>query len=131
MHEIIPALQSLHATLVGLESEYCHEQTSILAWGYLADACEKVTRCENFNCEDVNAPFIKTILMKAARYLDPSLTEYRNLEGRTMGSSEARIDAAKGIMRLAKFTIGSSSSIKFIGVKAGLPVKYTGSFFRL
>lgn len=102
VHEIIPALQSLHAALVGSESEGCHERTCILAWGYLANACKTVTKCESFNCEDNNAPFIKTTLIEAAHYSDPPITAYQDWDGRSWGSPAARIDAAEGIMRLTE-----------------------------
>lgn len=102
VQEIVPTLQSLHAALLISESEGCHEQTRTLAWGYLADACKAVTKCEEFNCEFADATFIKIALIEASDYPDPPTTAYQDWEGSSWGSPAARIDAAEGIMRLAE-----------------------------
>ncbi len=110
--DIIPALQSLQAALLGSKTDGRNEQTRDLAWGCLTEACKTVAKSEDFNGELPCAGFIKSTLLEAAKYPVPHPNTYQDWgEQAGWGSPAARIDAAEGIMHLANKTSGVNEEL--------------------
>jgi signal recognition particle GTPase len=100
---IIPHLQTLYQTLTE-EDATIHERQKDMAWGYLADACSSAVKIENWSCDLENSNLIKTILLKCASYSDPLPHPENNefFDDHPSWGSAARIDAAEGLIRLAR-----------------------------
>jgi hypothetical protein len=103
--EVLPPLRTLYTALQTAEADGVHEGERDLAWGYLADACQAVAECEEISCETDVGSFIRAVLVEAAAYPQPTHNpendeHFDKLQ--SWGSPAARIEAAGGIIRLAR-----------------------------
>lgn len=105
VEEIIELLKSLHGALRSAEHDGVHESQRHLAWGYLAEACEAIAKSEDFTCESEGGAFTKAVLLETSNYPEPSARPDGDKSfdsHQSWGSPAARVDAAQGLMQLAK-----------------------------
>lgn len=100
---IIPHLRALYEALMS-ETDNIHEKQRDMAWGDLADACASAVELEDWSCELKDSGFIKTVLLECADYAEPPSDSQMNeqFEEHPFWSPAARIDAASGLIRLAR-----------------------------
>lgn len=101
---VIPHLRSLYQALTADKAISLHESQRNMAWEYLADACASVVELESWSCETEDAGFIKNVLLECAAYPDPfpSPENDKHFDDHPSWSPATRIDAATGLIRLAK-----------------------------
>lgn len=104
---ILPALKKLREALSTADEDGVHPRQRDYAWGVIAGGCERVTRYEGLSCQSKAGKFVKSVLLEAARHPDPAYSSESDAsfnEFPSWGSPAARIDAAKGLTRLARFS---------------------------
>lgn len=105
IQNILPILINLHNALLTADEDGVHPQQKSHSWGRLAEGCERIARYEELSCEEETGSFVRTALLEAADYPDPSPhPEYDAQFDRipSWGSPAARIDAADGLIVLAR-----------------------------
>lgn len=101
-----PALVALRQALVLADVDGVHPVQRDLAWGYLAEAAQCVSRQPSFPCREQLGGWIRTVLLEAAKYPIPEHhPEYDEQFDRhqSWSSPSARIEAAAGLMNLARY----------------------------
>jgi hypothetical protein len=105
IEEAIPALRALHDALRMAEIDGVHQNQRDLSWGYLAEACEAVAKFDEFSCDEKDWSFIKAVLLSASTYPQPEHypeSDEAFNRHQSWGSPAARLDAAQGVMYLAR-----------------------------
>ena len=105
---ILPFLQALWNGLLHADTEGVHPTQRDSAWGYLAAACSRLAKVEDLSCEDEIGALTREILLEASYHVDPiprpeydvQFDEQHSLSG----SNTARVQAAQGLMMLARHT---------------------------
>ena len=105
---IFASIQELYNTLKSsFEAGMMDERHRTLAWGHLAEACEQLANIKEIACEEPTGTFIKAILLEASHHTEPAYDPAQDAhfdEFPSWGGPSARIEAAQGIMHLARFT---------------------------
>jgi hypothetical protein len=102
---ILPTLHILQDALTTAVADNVHPKQRDYAWGCLAETCERITACDVLSCEEESGSLVRSILLEAADYPEPIYQpEYDEQfdEGPSWGSPAARIDAAAGLIGLAR-----------------------------
>ncbi len=105
IQNILPILIHLQSLLSTTDEDDVHPQQKSHSWGCLAEACERIARYEELSCDDETGIFVRKVLLEAADHPDPSpQPEYDAQFDRipSWGSPAARIDAANGLIILAR-----------------------------
>lgn len=100
---VFSALRGLRSGLD--EAEGVHPKQRDHAWGVLADACAAIARQKALSSSTLLGAFVRETLLKAAECADPEyLSEHEEQfqRGPAWGSPAARIDAAAGLITLAR-----------------------------
>jgi len=102
LRSIFPALQALRQLLSDNATD-----TRLLehGWGCLAEACERIAKCDTLTCDNEIGTLIRDILLEASQRLEPLPdpehdTQFDQSPG--WSSPAVRLDAAAGIILLAK-----------------------------
>ena len=99
---ILPDIRSLYRTLTSNEFTI-HEKQRDLAWSYLADTCSATVEVADWSCVSKDSIFIKNVLMECASHPDPLPDPQQDKQfDAPMWGPAARIDAASGLIRLAR-----------------------------
>ena len=97
-------MRRLHPALRSAEVDGVHEKQADYAWGNLAKACATAAKMEDLCCQEEAGKFVRTVLLEASRNRVPSAGS--NADERFVrpwwGSPAARVDAAKGLMRILR-----------------------------
>jgi hypothetical protein len=104
---IIPDLKVLHQTLETADADEVDERQCDNAWGYLIEALKIAARCDEGGFPTEEGEFLKGVLLKASEY--PVPTHYPEHDSSfdrhpSWGLPAPRVDAAEGIMKLARHT---------------------------
>lgn len=105
VEQILPSLRALYAALQAAEVEGVHERQEDMAWGDLAGACNSVVKFDGLTCESDDGAFVKRVLVEAADYPEPQPhpeSERSFDKFPSWGSPAARVDAAHGVIRMAR-----------------------------
>jgi hypothetical protein len=105
IEQMLPALRDLYEVLQTAERDGVHERQRDLSWGYLAEACRAAVEFEEISCESDSEKFIKAVLLEAATYPSPAHHPENDKHFDShpgWGSPAARVDAAHGVIRLAR-----------------------------
>lgn len=102
---VLPALQALHNALARADIDGVHPKQKHYAWGVLAAACARIARTEDLSCNDELGAFVRKILLEASH--NPVPVYNPNYEAQfdelpSWGSPAARVDAAEGLIVLAR-----------------------------
>jgi len=101
---ILPALVSLHNALPESSTDVPTELIA-LGWGYLAEACERIAKCDDMRCTDETGSFVRRCLLEAAQHPEPRPDPAQDEQFdqfASWGSPSARVDAAAGLILLAR-----------------------------
>jgi hypothetical protein len=104
-NEILPVLLDLEGALHA-HSDKIDSHIKDFAWGYLAQACERIASIESLDCKTELGKNIKRLLLQLASYPLPAPTAEQDEQFskfQSWGSPAARIDAASGLILLARF----------------------------
>ncbi|KAA8786741.1 hypothetical protein EC604_23215 [Paenibacillus amylolyticus] len=104
--DLLPDLSMLHYALLTAEAGGAHPKQIDYAWGYLAEACACATLCAEITCDNDPGAFLLSVLLEASQHQEPeSNPEYDKQfdETPSWGKPAARIDAAIGLIELARF----------------------------
>jgi len=114
VHNIHSALRELHIALSSADADGIHSKQRDYSWGYLTDACACIAKIEMPSNDDEIYALIKSVLLEASYYLEPTL----NPEGKAQfdqypswGFPAPRIEAAKGLVVLARNPTCASSDV--------------------
>jgi hypothetical protein len=103
--QVMPALRTLRNALETAETDGVHKRQCDMVWGHLAEACRATVELENFSCGTEDGSFVRSVLVEAAAYPDPPHrpdSDNHFDSHPSWGSPAARIDAARGVIRLAR-----------------------------
>lgn len=103
--ELFPHLQKLADAVMKADGEGVHPKQRDYAWGCLAEACAKIAASGSVNCDSELGIFIRQVLLQAAENADPvydPTLDRQFDEGPSWGKPAPRIDAAEGLMFVAK-----------------------------
>lgn len=103
--QVTPSLRALHGALRTAEADGVHERQRDMAWGHLAEACRAAVEVDKFSCENDGDSFVRSVLLEAAAYPDPPPRPESDKhfdDHPSWGSPAARVDAARGLIRLAR-----------------------------
>jgi hypothetical protein len=112
--ELLPLLRSLKEALSTPGSDTVQPEQVNTAWGYLVEACERITHCEQLSGESEAGAFVQAILLEAAEDLEPqSHPEYDAQfdEGPSWGGPSPRISAAAGLTMMARLESCATQTI--------------------
>jgi len=101
---IIPLLRVLHDELRNAKEDGVDKDICDLAWDYLAGAGAALVKHESWSCETDDGVFIKRLLLEASSHPEPQPQdgEDKNFDEHPSWGPGARIDAAHGLVRLAR-----------------------------
>jgi len=111
---IFPALQILGEALSNSEVDGVHPKQCDYAWGILTAACARAARCDELSCEEGAGGFVKEILLRAS--LHPNPVHHPDSDAQfdefpSWGSPSARIEAAEGLIVLARNTTCATDEV--------------------
>ena len=112
--ELLPLLRSLKEALSAPGSDAAQPERDKTAWGYLVEACERITHCEQLSGEDEAGAFVQAILLEAAEDPEPQpRPEYDAQfdEGPSWGGPSPRISAAAGLTLMARLESCATQAI--------------------
>lgn len=102
--EILPALHSLKEALLLPDKDGGQAEADKTAWGYLVEACERITHCKQFSSEA--GDFVQAILLDAAKDPEPPYRPEEDTqfdESPSWGGPSPRISAAAGLTMMARY----------------------------
>lgn len=102
---ILPNLKALLNALERADADGVHPKQRDYAWGTLAEACVRIARLETLSCDDELSTFVKDVLIRASSHSEPAPDPQHDArfdESPSWGSPAARIEAAKGLILLAR-----------------------------
>ncbi len=105
IENILPTLRSLHEALATAEVDGVHSKLRDYAWGYLAEACERIAKSKTLCCEESAGSFARQVLLQASEHPEPvphPEDDAQFDESPAWGSPAARIAAAEGLTQLAR-----------------------------
>lgn len=103
--EVLPSLHALREALLHADANDVHPKQRDHAWGYLAEACARISRIEGLSGDDDPGLSVRDVLLEASHNPEPiSDPEYDAQfdEHPSWGSPAARLDAAEGLILLAR-----------------------------
>jgi hypothetical protein len=112
--DVLPALQALHHGLAPALADGVHPKQSAHAWGNLAAACARVARAEALSSDDDTGVFVRRILLQASNHDVPIHDPERDAqfdEHPSWGGPAARIEAAEGLVVLARQSAGTEHEV--------------------
>jgi hypothetical protein len=112
--ELLPTLRSLKEALSTPGSDAAQSERDNTAWGYLVEACERITHCEQLSSESEAGAFVQVILLEAAEDPEPqSRPEYDAQfdESPSWGGPSPRISAAAGVAMMARLKSCATQAI--------------------
>ncbi|MEW6107439.1 MAG: hypothetical protein AB1563_13965, partial [Bacillota bacterium] len=102
---VLPAVQVLWEALSHADADGVHPKERDYAWGHLAAGCSRIARVDELSCIEDAGRFVKTVLLEASYNAEPIHDpEYDAQfdEFPSWGSPAARVDAAEGLVALAR-----------------------------
>ena len=102
---ILPALRALYDALTRADTDGVHPKQKNYAWGVLAQACARIARVKNLSCAQDIGVFVRDKLLEASHCPEPVYDPQYDAqfdERPVWGSPAARIDAAEGLITLAR-----------------------------
>lgn len=102
--EVVPHMRRLHSALRSSAADGVHEKQANYAWGSLAEACAAVAKMEDLRCDEETGAFVRTVLLEASenRWPIADSDADEHFVRPAWGSPAARVDAAKGLMRILR-----------------------------
>jgi len=107
VNAVLPALRKLYIALERADADGVHPKQRDYAWGNLTTACTRIARTEKLSCEQDPGAFVKEVLLEASRHPEPHPDPQNDAqfdEFLSWGSPAARIEAAEGLIVLARHT---------------------------
>jgi hypothetical protein len=111
---ILPALEALHMALVRADADSVHPKQQAYAWSCLVDACGPIVRMDGFACDESVGTFVRAVLVEASRHADPPHVPKYDAqfdESPSWGSPAVRIEAAQGLMVLARHATWATAEV--------------------
>lgn len=111
---VLPALQTLRTALHRADADGVHPKQRDHAWGYLTAACARIAKMEELSCEDEPGAFTRAVLLEASYHAEPTHDpEYDSHfdEHLLWGSPAARIEAAEGVILLARHSTCATTEV--------------------
>jgi len=111
---ILPHLRALHKALGRADVDGVHPKQKDYAWGILAAACARVARTDGLSCKEETGEFVKAVLLEASRHPEPVYDPQYDAqldEHLSWGSPAARINAAEGLITLARHPDCATSDV--------------------
>lgn len=105
VEDVFPALLSLKEALSTGEAQEIDPSQHFILWSSVVEACERITRSDQFSCETERDQFVLNILLEASEDPVPQLESDGNDdfdETPSWGGPSPRIDAAAGLIRLTR-----------------------------
>ena len=102
--DTLPQMKRLFTALRSAEADGVHEKQADYAWGILAEAGAAIAKMEGLRCHEEAGAFVRTVLLEASGNRVPAVdndADERFVEP-AWGKPAARIDAAKGLIRLLR-----------------------------
>lgn len=104
-NEILSTVLTLEDVL-NISSGKIDQHVKDYAWGYIAEACETIASAEQLDCQTELSKNIKRLLLLLANYASPEPNSEQDEQFgkfQSWGSPSARINAASGLILLARF----------------------------
>ncbi|MBC7292731.1 MAG: hypothetical protein H5T84_01265, partial [Thermoleophilia bacterium] len=111
---LLPGLRALHEALGRANADGVHLKQRDYAWGILAAACARIARADGLSCREEPGTFTKAVLLEASRHQEPAHDPRYDAqfdEHPSWGSPAARIEAAEGLITLARHTDWATSDV--------------------
>ncbi|NLG80266.1 MAG: hypothetical protein GX492_10685 [Firmicutes bacterium] len=102
---VLPALQALREALFHADADGVHPNERDYAWGHLAAACSRIARVDELSFTEDARRFVKTVLIEASYNAEPihdPECDAQFDESPSWGSPAARVDAAEGLVAVAR-----------------------------
>lgn len=114
LQRIFPDIQTLLKALKAADQDGVHPELRDYAWGYLAQACERITKNEQLTCGDNIGSFVIQVLLEASSHPvpvhDPEHDSHFD-EHPSWGSPSPRIEAASGLTWIARHPSCANMSV--------------------
>jgi hypothetical protein len=114
VQRIFPDIQTLLKALKTADQDGVHPEQRDYAWGYLAQACERITKNEELTCDDNIRSFVIQVLLEASSHPvpvhDPEHDSHFD-EHPSWGSPSPRIEAASGLAWIARHPSCANMSV--------------------
>lgn len=113
VRDVLPSLRKLRDALSIAEADGVHPKQKDYALGNLAEACAHAARCADLTCDEEPGAFLLSVLREAAQHPEPRSTpEYdAQFDESPCWSPAARINAAEGLIELARFPSGATPEL--------------------
>jgi len=111
---VLPAVRTLWMALARADTDGVHPQQRDYAWNSLAAACEGIARLDGLSCEDEAGALTRAVLLEASRHPHPpydSESDAHFHDHLAWGSPAARIEAAQGLILLARHTTCATTEV--------------------
>ncbi len=111
---VFPSLQALSEALSRAETDGVHPKQRNYAWGCLSAACARIARAEGLSCDDPTGLLVKAVILSASLEREPVYDPAYDAqfdESPSWGSPAPRIEAAEGLLALARHATCSSQEL--------------------
>jgi len=114
IREILSPLRNLFVALQSADEDGVHSEQRDYGWGYLAEACERITKIETLNCSDDIGSVVMNVLLEASNHPipvhDPEYDSHFD-EHPSWGGPSPRIEAASGLTWLVRHPTCATTSV--------------------
>lgn len=114
IEEILPALLSLRDVLLLNGDSGVHPKQKDMAWAYLIEACEAIAGAKDLTCIEGAGSLARGVLLEGSTHPDPTHTPENDAsfdEHQGWGIPAPRVDAARGVIRLARLEACADETI--------------------